>query len=71
MTSNSTEGAQDCVANIERMVILPALEEYGAATKDANQRRAVFNLKDRLNAARRIILEPAALSAPAGEGYEK
>jgi hypothetical protein len=54
----------DTIKNIERMVILKALEEYGWGAKDKDQRAAIFALKDRLSAAKRIILEP---SPTAGE----
>lgn len=48
----------DRIANIERMIILIALDEYAGATKDADQRRAILGLRQRLNQARTITLEP-------------
>lgn len=47
----------DRIANIERMIILIALDEYAGATKDADQRRAILGLRQRLNQARTITLE--------------
>ena len=59
MTSNSTEGRPDRIANVERMVILMAMEKFAQDTKDAQQRDAIWHLHNRLANAHRITLESA------------
>ncbi len=48
------------IKNVERMLLLVALEAYGMATKDAAQRAAVFDFMRRLQAASTITLANAA-----------
>jgi hypothetical protein len=50
--------SKGAIKNVERMVILKALEDYTLATKDANQRQALYALQSRIAGAGRIVLEP-------------
>ncbi len=55
---NHPNRSKVAIKNVERMVILKALEDYTMATKDAQQRQALYALSRRIGGAGRIVLEP-------------